>query len=346
MRREGLITIDFVDIGATDRTAYATFAVALDVQAEERETPDADEYAWKNFKPGKSRWTATASWNEVILEDLTRDLAQQALQELAFERARFAITFTSLAGTVYTSTCWIAHQEFSSGDQSILRANVVFRGVAELVATLPDPVLPESACAVFRIIPDDITGLSDGAEIVDTFVEGAGASTVGPSGSPGPTYYSSRFVMDGSNSLSISTPPALNEPVVIVTSFVISEINGFPWKSGSDGNTDPQIWSDPFPTEFDIHHRGTFQKMYEDIAFDVWHSLIMISDPDASETDIIVDGNYGTANANQSTPFGSFTLASQMTGSTRGAVAFGGCTISEQVAEAQNWIDYWNSLSG
>ncbi|KKL52552.1 hypothetical protein LCGC14_2284300 [marine sediment metagenome] len=146
MRVSGILDILFDDIGDVEREAYATIAVDLSLRTEELEESDPDSYGFRKFFPGQQSWRASASYNEVILSDLTQQVAQIALEELAFERTKFAIVFTSAAGRTYTGRAWIPSLSFPAGDQSTFRASIEFIGIGELVSRGPPHFLldPES----------------------------------------------------------------------------------------------------------------------------------------------------------------------------------------------------------
>jgi hypothetical protein len=132
MRITGLLNIVFDDLGATERTAYATLAVNLDVETEELERAAADEYGPREWLPGQQSWSGSSSHNEVVESNMARNVAQQALEELANSRAIFSCTIESPSGTSYEGRAWISSYQIMGGDQQVFRASAQFVGVGEL----------------------------------------------------------------------------------------------------------------------------------------------------------------------------------------------------------------------
>lgn len=136
MRVAGILSILFEDVSQIETTAYATTAVSVTLSNEQLEESDPDDYGFRKFFPGQQSWRASSSYNEVILADLTQHAAQTALEDLAFSRTRFAITFTSAAGTTYTGRAWIRSLSLPAIDQGVFRASIQFAGIGELVSSV------------------------------------------------------------------------------------------------------------------------------------------------------------------------------------------------------------------
>ena len=156
MRQVGIISILFEDIGDVETTAYATTSVSLSMSTEQLEEADPDAYGFRKFFPGQQSWRASSSYNEVILANLSQHAAQIALEELAFARTRFVITFTSAAGRTYTGRTWIRSLGLPTVDQGVFLASIEFVGIGELVPTgAAHPLFdPED---LILLLPDSIT---------------------------------------------------------------------------------------------------------------------------------------------------------------------------------------------
>lgn len=230
MRVSGLLDVVFDDIGDVSRTAYATFAVNISLAIEELEEADADQYGYRKYFPGQQSWRASLAHNEVILSDLTQEDAQVALEELAFARTRFAIVFTSAAGTTYTGRAWIPSFGFASADQAVFKASLEFRGIGELISSagihpLFDPedlllYLPESIVGTIGEFLQQWTNLGSQGSIGDL------TATVPGSTSPG----------------EIKTDPNIGNTVGFTDNNESKSTAGINVVSPIDGDFDSEMW--------------------------------------------------------------------------------------------------------
>ena len=133
-RLNSQISIVFTDPDSVEQTAAASVSVRLELTNEMLESSGEDSYGSKYFIAGAQSWRAETTQNEVTVDGARTD-AQLGLEELFANRSKFAVTYTSPAGTEYDGTAWISSLTVTSGDEQVLRASIQFEGVGELTKT-------------------------------------------------------------------------------------------------------------------------------------------------------------------------------------------------------------------
>ncbi len=127
----GTLIFNFDDTDSVERNLFAIKDSELRITNSEISGADPSNIEWAYSEPEMTDWSASATLNMEVDEDV-QDITQSEIEELAFTKAEFPISFLAPTGATYSGTVFVRNFSISSADQRVQEIRIDLRGTGIL----------------------------------------------------------------------------------------------------------------------------------------------------------------------------------------------------------------------